>query len=254
MTFKFICLNLWFGGKLFDSVIEFLNKEKPDVLALQEVYNGKEPGYPKNYRTMEEFSKVFNYEYFDFAPAFIDHRDGLVIEQGNAVFSRFPILNSEAVFYDIPFDGEFSEEKVNKDFSKTPRNLQHVELDADGKSMNIFNTQGVWGFDGEDNPRRLAMSKIIKEKYSGKENVILCGDFNTLDQTKSMRAFETDLKNVFKEELKRTFNMRHKPENSGFATSVVDMVYASPNIEVVSHHTVDDDVSDHVPLICEFKI
>lgn len=255
MTFKFICLNLWLGGKLFDNVLDFLNREKPDVLALQEVYNGEDLKYPKNYRTIEEFSKTFDYKYVDFAPAFLDHKpDGAVMECGNAIFSKYPIVSREVTFYDIPFDYEYSEDKMKGDFSNTPRNLQHVQLNIEGKIMNVFNTQGIWGFDGEDNPRRFAMGKIIREKYLGKENVILCGDFNTLDHAKAMTAFETELKNVFKGELSRTFNMFHKPEDSGFATAVVDMVYASPNIGVVNHYTVDEDVTDHVPLVCVFSI
>jgi len=252
MTFKFVCLNLWLGGKLFDNVVDFLKKEKPDVLALQEVYGGKDPKYPRNYRTVEEFSKIFGYKYFDFAPAFLEHKqDGTTLECGNAVFSRYPMISRDVIFYDIPF-GAVNFEKLDPSFS--PRNLQHVQLKIDGKNVDVFNTQGIWGFDGEDNPRRLGMSKIIKENYLGKENIILCGDFNTLEHAKAMVAFENDLKNVFKGELKRTFNMRHKPENSGFATATVDMVYVSPNINIIKHYTVDDDITDHIPLVCEFEI
>lgn len=255
MKLKFICLNLWLGGKLFDNVVDFLNREKPDVLALQEVFNSKDPKYPKNYRTMEEFSKIFKYKYFDFAPAFLNHQsDGAVMECGNAIFSKYPIVSRDITFFDIPFDTEYSENKMGGDFSKTPRNLQHVQLNIDEKTVNVFNTQGIWGFDGEDNPRRFAMGRTIRENYLGKENIILCGDFNTLDHTKAMSVFETELKNVFKGELKRTFNMRHKPKDSGFATAVVDMIYVSPSINVTKHYTVDDDVTDHVPLICEFSI
>jgi len=255
MNFKFVCLNLWFGGKLFDNVVDFLNREKPDVLALQEVYDGKDPKYPKNYRTIEEFLKKFEYQYFAFAPAFLDHQpNGIIAECGNAVFSKYPIISSNVTFFDIPFDADFSKEKMKGDFSQTPRNLQHVQLNVGKKTVNVFNTQGIWGFDGEDNPRRLEMGRIIRENYLGKENIILCGDFNTLERTKTMSAFETELKNVFKGELERTFNMRHKPEDSGFVSAVVDMVYVSPNINVTNHYSVDDDVTDHVPLICEFSI
>ena len=252
MQFKFVCLNLWYGGKLFDNVVTFLGKEKPDVLALQEVYNAGVPSYPKNYRTMQELPKLLGYEFTDFAPAFMDHRpEGPVAESGNAVFSRFPIIGRKVFFYDKQYDPNYVEQK---DSRFVPRNLEHVKIEIDGKELSVFNTQGIWGFDGEDNERRLKMSETIRAQYRDKANIILCGDFNTKEHTKSMTNFEKDLKNVFKGELERSFNMRHKPAGSGFATAVVDMVYVSPNIKVVEHYSIDEDVTDHVPLVCVFDL
>jgi endonuclease/exonuclease/phosphatase family metal-dependent hydrolase len=141
-----------------------------------------------------------------------------------------------------------------RDFSFTPRNLQHVQIDLGGKNVNVFNTQGIWGFDGDDNERRIKMSETIREKYQGKEDIILCGDFNTKENTKAMTSLEQDLKNVFKGELKTSFNLRHKPVDSGFTSAVVDMVYVSPEIKVLEHYSTDEDVSDHVPLVCVFDI
>lgn len=252
MQLKLVCLNLWFGGKLFDHVVDFIRKENPDILALQEVMKSDDLKEPKNYRTLEELQKIFQYPFCENAPTFVGTRPDMPkAEFGNAVLSKLPVIGSEVTFFDVPYSADYDE---MHDFSFSPRNLQHVEINAGGKILNVFNTQGIWGFDGDDNERRLKMSDIIREKYHGKQNIILCGDFNTQEHTRSMTNFEKDLKNVFKGELNNTFNMRHKPAGSGFANAVVDMIYVSPEIKVLQHYSTDEDVTDHVPLLALLEI
>lgn len=47
--------------------------------------------------------------------------------------------------------------------------------------------------------------------------------------------------------------MRRK-SNPGYATSVVDMIFTSPDIRVVSKSCPDVDLSDHFPLIATLEI
>ena len=102
MKVKVINLNLWFGGKLFDSALSFIVKENPDILLLQEVYDGKDSSFPKNLRTLEILKKELNLKYFYFSPAFLEKlKDGKKVERGNAVFSKFPIKSKNTIFYDI---------------------------------------------------------------------------------------------------------------------------------------------------------
>ncbi len=253
MQFKFVCLNLWLGGKLFENIMDFIKKEQPDILALQEAFNGTDEKFPPSYRSVQELTKL-GYPFSDFAPAFLDHRDGVIVESGNAVLSRYPIISSESFFYDQPYDNNYVEKEKFPDFSNTPRNLQHVQLSMEGKVLDIFNTQGIWGFDGADNERRLAMSKMIVEKVSGKDHVVLAGDFNTDQNTTSMENIGVKLKNIFTGELGTSFNMKHKPKDSGFGSAVVDMIFVSPKLRVLEHKVSAADVSDHLSLVCTLEL
>ena len=58
---------------------------------------------------------------------------------------------------------------------------------------------------------------------------------------------------MFKDELKTTFNMKRKTD-PGYAAAVVDMIFISKNIEVISHDCPQVDISDHLPLVCKFNI
>ena len=173
------------------------------------------------------------------------------VDRGNLILSRFPIVNKNDVFYDVPYGIYFDDGK--QDFSIFPRTIQHAEIQAGNQAVNVFNTQGIWGLDGDDNTRRLRMSKIIRDQIKDKENVILAGDFNVRPDTKTIHNIEKVLKNVFKDELVTTFNMKRKT-NPGYATAVVDMIFISHNTAVVSHSCPPVDISDHLPLVCEFNI
>jgi endonuclease/exonuclease/phosphatase family metal-dependent hydrolase len=252
MNIKFICLNLWLGGKLFDPMLDFLKEEKPDILALQEIYDGKDPRLEKRFRSLEVLRKELGLLYDFFSPTCIDVRAEGKIENGNAIFSRFPIVNSNTIFFDIPF-GERTDFEGGGDYSFTPRNMQRAEIKLQNANLNVFNTQGIWGFDGEDNERRLKMSDTIISAIRGKKNILLCGDFNVRSHTKTILNIEKHLDNIFKDELRTTFNMKYKNKPS-FASSVVDMIFTSKNLKVTDHYCPNVDISDHLPLVCIFEI
>ncbi|QQG44097.1 MAG: endonuclease/exonuclease/phosphatase family protein [Candidatus Roizmanbacteria bacterium] len=251
MKFKFITLNLWEGGLLLDNALEFLKKENANIVNLQETFNEKDETLEKRYRSGAIIKKELHYLCDFFSPTFLDIRIPEKLNQGNLVLSRHPIIKTDTIFYDVPY-GNLTVN--NNDYSFNPRNLQHVNIRTGDTELNVFNTQGIWGFDGNDNERRIEMSRIIVKEIKGKQNVILAGDFNVHPDTITIGNIEKYLKNVFCNELKTTFNMKRKAKSGGFANSVVDMVFISKNIKVFDHYCPDVDVSDHLPLICSFEV
>lgn len=250
MTIKIISLNMWQGGNLFDAILSFLHEEQPDILALQEVYDGTDPHWERNFRSIETLQENLNLPFYHFAPAFLERTNFGKVEQGNAIFSRFPIISSAVSFYDISY-GE--REDKPEYFEYTPRNLQHVELDIHGKRLHVLNTQGVWGEDGNDNERRLAMGRTIAKELSRLDLAILAGDFNVKEHTNTIEMIEAYTKNVFKNELLSTFNMRVKT-NPGYAVAVVDMIFVTPNIQILQKSCPDIDVTDHLPLVATLSV
>lgn len=243
MELKIISLNIWLGGTLFDSALQFLRKENPDIIGLQEVYNNK---------TFDLLKSELGYDYASFAPAISEKIGEEKIELGNAILSRFPITAEKTIFYDVPYDGNFV--RPDADFSRIPRNLQRAVLEINGVKLNVFNTQGIWGFDGKDTERRLQMGKTIINEIKDKENVILTGDFNVNQGTKTIANIGKHLKEIFKDELINTFNLKRKPKPSGYDTAVVDRIFVSKNIKVLEHYCPQVDVSDHLPLVCVLEI
>lgn len=252
MAVKLVCLNLWQGGNLFDEILTFLDKEDADIVALQEVYNGKEPHLAPKYRSIDALQERLHYPYSDFAPAFLDNRQEGRIVQGNAVLSRFPISYRDVTFFNEPYREDYVE--IPENFPICPRNLQHVVLDSPSGDINLYNFQGVWDMAGDRySESRQKMSEVIVQATAGKSRVIVAGDTNATPGNQAIKNIEQHLHNIFEGELITTFNMRRK-DNPGYATAVVDMIFISPDLQVLSHRCPDIDVSDHLPLVVELAI
>lgn len=252
MRLKFITLNLWIGGMLFDNILDFLKKENPDILVCQEVFGGKNKKLERRFRSFDFLKKEFKFKYASFAPTWRENlgKDGMV-ERGNAIFSRFPVIKTKTVFFDVPYNSNFKLPTAN--FSFSPRNMQSAVVKKNGIELNVFNTQGIWGFDGQDNKRRLKMAETIIKQIKDKKNVILAGDFNVNQGTKTIASIGKYLKEIFKGELNSTFNIKRKPKLSGYGKAVVDRIFVSKNINVLKHCCPKVDISDHLPLVGVFE-
>lgn len=251
MKIKFLTLNTLHGGIYFDNLVEFVKKEKPDIAFFQEVYNGYDKSLERRFRAFEEYKKEFDFLSFaTFEPSLFDSSRGN-IGWGNAVFSKFEIKSSHAVFIDSPL-AEFNLGKGHSPYD-VPRNLQCVEIDIMDKTLYGFNIHGVWDKHGDDSPRRFQMLEMVKGAIQGKFPAVLAGDTNLLPNTKFSEEIEKDLKSVFGRSIASTFNMKHKT-NPAYATAAVDMIFVSPDIKIVDKYMPDVDVSDHMPLVAILEV
>lgn len=253
MKIKFITLNLWQGGNLLPQILEYVRGEDPDIIALQEVYDGIHVGLSDKYRTVEVFKQTKIFPYVFYSPAFLDTKPEGNISQGNAIFSKYPIIFGKTIFYDVPYGKRY--ENRTDEYPFNPRNLQRVVVRLKNQDLHVFNTQGIWGLDGGDNERRLKMSEIIANEIKDKQNVILAGDFNLRPNTKTIQNIEKKLVNIFKDELKTTFNIKRKAKfMEGYSKAVVDMIFTSTSMHIIDHYCPEVDISDHLPLVILFEI
>lgn len=250
MQLKYLQLNVWLGGKLWDTMVDFLKREDADIVALQEVYDGHDTTLEKRFRTLDILKQELGYPYHAFAPAIIDTRDNLNLPWGNAILSKFPITKHEAIFFDVPF----GERKTGMETAEyAPRNMVRATIDAPDTLLNVYSIHGIWGHDGNDNSRRLAMSGTIIKRIKGIPHAIISGDFNVQEKTKTIGNLEKHLRNVFKGERATSFNMRIKTDQK-FANAVVDHLFVSSDLTVIDHYQPDVDASDHLPMVCTLKL
>lgn len=249
MKVKVVQLNIW-RGTLLDNALAFLREEDPDIILLQEVYSSPDENLPSEKRLYEYLNEELPDYYATYGVAFTDITEVGNIQSGNAIFSKFEITDSENTFFDEPYR-EFNEQ-AQTDFSHNPQTILRAVLNADGVTLNAFSVHGIWGTDGEDNPRRKEMGDIIISEIKDKENVIMGGDFNLLPHTETVKNIEKHVDSVFKESLARTFNMKYKTDG-GYATAAVDMIFVSQGIKVLDKKCLDIQVSDHLPLVVELE-
>ena len=251
MKIKFINLNLWGVGGIFDQALDFLAEKKPDIICLQEVFDGWDKNLQSGFRALSLLKEKLDLNYHFYSPAFTDNREEGRIVQGNAIFSRWPIIDFQTTFFDIPYNDDYIDKFEN--YPQAPRSLQRAVIKDKQTVFYVFNTQGIWGLDGQDNDRRLKMSQDIINQIKNQNNVILAGDFNVQEKTLAIQNIKKYLINVFKGERITSFNMKRKT-NPGYGKAVVDFIFASLDIKVISHQMPSVDVSDHLPLIAELEI
>ncbi len=251
MQLKILSLNLFEGGLFWGNIERFIKHENPDILCLQEVFNGDER-QPLSFQSIKrlkallpEFFLYYSPELFEIWP----HGQG---DGGNAIFSRFPMSEEKTVFLHEEYR-KILRPRREDDFSHYPKNLQSVVVTVDGKSLHVCNLHGIWGLDGTDTKERLRMSKLIVKEIKKKHPLVLMGDFNLKPNTETIQNIEGHLTNVFAGEMTTSFNMEHKT-NPGYATAVVDMFFASPDIHIVAKRVPTDDVSDHLPLLVTIEL
>ncbi|MFH2022264.1 MAG: endonuclease/exonuclease/phosphatase family protein [Patescibacteria group bacterium] len=255
MTIKFLTLNMLQGGLLMDNILNFLDQQQPDIITLQEVYNGSNPNLPANYRSMQVLSqKLANWHSY-FSACLLSQTPQGNFDLGNAIFSKFPIIKKSKVYVSGEY-GLYPQTPADLDWSRDPQVMQWAEIEVKGSLLNVFNLHGIWGKDGADNPARDWMGQIILDQIKGKTNTILAGDFNLRPTTRVVKNIERHLTNVFKNELTATFNLSRKnlQESPGYATSVVDMIFIDPKLKIISHTCPQVDVSDHLPLVIELSL
>jgi endonuclease/exonuclease/phosphatase family metal-dependent hydrolase len=197
---KFITLNIWRGG-LLKNAVNFFKEENPDIINLQEVYDGKDFLRPNYCWTFDYLKKTFPEYEAVFEPQLCDITPLGNIEEGNATFSKFPIKVHDITFFDIPYST--FDNHVKTSFEDNPQSLLHSEIKIGEKKINVYNVHGIWGRDGLDSPRRYKMVETILERINGKENVILAGDFNISPETEAVKRIEEKLTSVFGTTLKK---------------------------------------------------
>ncbi|MBP6913447.1 MAG: endonuclease/exonuclease/phosphatase family protein [Candidatus Levybacteria bacterium] len=250
MKLKIVTLNIW-RGEIYKEAIKFLMQENADIIFLQEVYDGKDKNLPIPYRLYSFLSEMFPRHFSVFGAQFCDITEYGNIEEGNAIFSRFPIISSKNTFFDVPYS--VFNNRLKERFDDNPQAILQAKLKFGEGILNTFCVHGVWGFDGKDNERRFTMAKVIKKETAGVNNTIMAGDFNLVHNTQAVGQIEENLTSVFRNELVSTFNMKYK-DNGGYATAAVDMVFVSSNISVLSKNCPQVDVSDHLPLVATLEL
>lgn len=241
---KIITLNIW-GGRRNQLLLEFIkNHQEVDVFCFQEVYHNAppEPAESKyandNFNLFTDIEGVLTEHKGYFKPHFIDY-------YGLAMFVKKDIeviKEGDISVYEIP------NYQVGDD--NHPRNLQFVTFKNDNKEVTVANIHGLWtGINKKDTEDRLEQSRRIKTFLSSISGVkILCGDFNLLPDTESVKIIESiPLRNLVADygvTSTRT-SLYNKPDK--FA----DYIFISKDIEVKEFKVLPDEVSDHSPLLIE---
>lgn len=261
---KLISYNI--GIKLDNSqeVGEFIKSQNPDIVAFQEITRHLDDSVFSQYRSFSDIKKVTKDElpHSFFGPQWITdamrksgeiHRDfnGLV-EQGNEVASRYPIIEATNEHYYKKYSFEL--EWVNFHDEDHPRALQIVEIDIQGKPLQILNLHGSYSRDKQDSERTIQQSQYVLDAAKRKSiPTIIVGDFNLFPETESIKMIDKEYRNLIKENNIRSTRPDFD-DGTDKGNNVVDYIFISNDIQVNNFDVIQTNISDHLPLMLDFEL
>ncbi|MFO0702803.1 MAG: endonuclease/exonuclease/phosphatase family protein [Candidatus Andersenbacteria bacterium] len=255
---QLISLNIW-GGKVFEPLMRFVAAQaaSTDVFCLQEVTHTTSEKTAHDGHRMNMFAELQRVlpQHVGFhAPMQAGQSmEGAVdfhLEVGLATFVR---RNIEVTEHGDEFVYLYRN-AMQHDFTTIGRNVEFTSFSQSGNDYTICNFHGLWnGGEKTDAPERIEQSRKllqILDRFRGRK-LVLCGDFNLLPTTESLRMLERGMRNLIKESgvtSTRSSYYKH-PEWPRFA------VYAlvSPEVTVQHFAVLKDEVSDHLPLLLDFE-
>lgn len=250
-----ITLNTW-GGRLFEPLRKFLEEksEEVDIFCFQEVFSTNSSmtdTHGARANLFNEIEKTLN-EFQGFYASAQEGFDQLGAVGFDLSFGLASFVKKSIKIESAGDTFVFRQRNARKDDNTTiGRNLQYQLLEKNNDECAIFNFHGLWsGGDKEDNEDRLKQSRKIKDFISQfpKSKTIICGDFNLLPGTESLKILEDGMRNLVKEYHVETTRSRFYTKPEKFA----DYILVSPDINVDRFAVLDEEVSDHLPLFLSF--
>jgi exonuclease III len=253
---KLCTLNIW-GGKLAEPLVSFIKEysDQIDIFCFQEVYQSSvnqiiARGMHSN--IFGEISSVLTHHTGYFAKHLsgrdLEHKVHFQMDQGLAIFIKKDVEVHECRDFFIYRNGF---DLIDNDLRTIPRNMQYISVTVDGKKYLISHFHGIWYPKTKiDTDERIQQSHIICDFLSKREEAkILCGDFNLLPTTNSMKLLEAGMRNLIAEfHILTTRNHYYEREEKQ-----ADYVLVSQDITVKQFKVLNVTVSDHLPLLLEFS-
>lgn len=243
MEIRIISLNMR-HGEVIDGVIdvekqaEIIKKYDPNILCLQEV-----DLFTNRVNQVDElkiFKEITNLKYSSYGSN-ITFKDGWY---GNAILSEFPIRSTENYMSSI--------------CSKETKGVLHSKIEIGSRTIDIFNTH----FPVIPDERMKFSEEIIylMDRIEHPENAVLMGDFNLgliplagkhqyeIKKSENYPEYDNLLKCFDKIDFNELTYEVGKPVGS------LDKVMYKGNLKFIEIKKLNEEISDHYPIMVKFEI
>lgn len=243
---KLIQLNT-LSGFFGPIVLNFFEREKADILHLQEVMSSPE-GRSDFFDFLQSLQQKINMPHVFFSPTHDYKFNDMPVYFGNAILSETAFQTTHSEFTHQDYKKNY-DTKTDTVLSKL---FQHAITDISGKKLNLVNYHGhnvrksEKRGNAETEKHCLQLANYIS-KLDGP--VILTGDFNLAPDSKSLEPLNALLKNLcIENKIETTRNI--------YANSMipVDYIWVSNDVRVNKFEVLPDAISDHAALALDFDI
>lgn len=253
---KLISLNTWGGRAGKDKLLAFFAAYKDvDIFCLQEIWSApyehlegsSAGGLSIDHSNimvygLQEISALLNTHNAYFKPHHLDNYGLLML-----VKKDLDVISEGDVFV-YKEKGHIPE----GDVGFHARNVQFTTIATKNGNRSILNFHGLWSGDGKgDSEDRLLQSdRIIQFMKTLSNPYVMCGDFNLLPNTQSIKKLENfGLRNLIKENNIISTRTSFYTKEPKFA----DYTLVSDGVKINDFKILPDEVSDHSPMYVDFE-
>tara|TARA_R110002095_G_scaffold81757_1_gene71136 strand:- start:133 stop:1155 length:1023 start_codon:yes stop_codon:yes gene_type:complete len=215
-------------------IIDFIKRESPDVLSIQEYHPQKNIDF-----------SFFKYKF--------EKLSGKKIKSGQAIFSKFPIVNSGSIeFPDTANNAIFADVVKGKDTIRFYNiHLESMHIDTKVENLKKENSERLFKRIGTTFKMQQFQTELfLKHKQQCKYKIVICGDFNNTAFSYVYRQIKGDLNDTFKEAgngFGRTYDFKFFPVR-------IDFIFADKAFNVNGFQAYNDHYSDHYPIMTTLSV
>jgi len=234
---KLISINTQ-GDVHLDLVLPFLEKEEPDILCMQEVFE-------------KDFLQLQNKFSMDglYAPTMLvgsrDDEKKLNLE-GVGMLSRLPTTNKSAEYYYKSRD--VIKEREALPYDEQPRVLVSMDIETEGNGYSVATTHFTWSDMAQVTEKQKKDLKRLLDLLDGRENLILAGDFNAPRGGEIFSAISERYKDNIPQSY--TTSIDKNFHRKGDIQVMVDGLFTTKDVKIDNVKLIDG-LGDHMAVVAQ---
>ena len=215
-------------------IVSIIKDEQPDIVSFQEYYKHDNVDL-----------SFYSYKY--------ENLSGLKVENGQAIFSKYPIVDSGSIdFPDTENNAIFADVVKGIDTIRIYNvHLQSSGISTDVNKLKTENSERLFKrvvktFKKQQSQAELFLSHKNKSPYK----VIVCGDFNNTPYSYVYRKIKGEFIDAFEEAgngFGRTFDFKYFPVR-------IDFILVDESFSVNGFKSFSEKLSDHFPILTRVSL
>lgn len=245
-------INVQMGYSL-PRLVDLIIEEKPDIICSQEIFQtSKSISIEDSYQTLTHIQKAGKFKRAFFSPTWSSKVFDTQLDFGNAIFSKFPIVDKQTIF----ISKSYVPNQTAQNWEFNARNLQLCTIDAGGKLIKVANHQGfIIKNEKLGGPETIKYTQKVADSLRPYiDSMIFCCDLNIVKESHAFLPIkELGFRNLTSDNnIKTTLSAAHRALNRD--SVACDYIFCSHNIKIKNFSVSEQIVSDHKALILEFDI
>ena len=241
MSIKLVSINVE-RSKHLDRVRDFLEREKPDIVCMQELVD----------TDCEYFAQTIGaFDYFYVAEG-REIENGESMISGTGLFSRYPLHRYGVAYYFRTNEKVPCRIEDPATFNNAHRAIVWADCVVDSDVYRIATTHLTWTPGGSVTDQQRTDTREMLKELSGMGELVFCGDFNAprgneiFSQIASL--YTDNIPAHYKTSIDVNLHRNGKTRPRDFDDKMVDGLFSTPGYRVADVELVDG-VSDHCGIV-----